>query len=344
MEPTTETPATEPRDADAGGVLGIHHVTAIATDPQRNVDFYTGVLGLRMVKRSVNMDDPGTHHFYYGDESGRPGTILTFFPWPLARRGSRGTGQATVTAFAVPEGSLGWWLARLEAHGVPHDDPAPRFDEEVLAFLDPDGLKLELVTDSAAAGREPWAAGPVPGRYAVRGFHSVTLTVDDGAPTAELLTGGMGMAAAGEQGERFRFAASGGGAGDPGTLVDVVADPSLGRGQVAAGTVHHVAWRVPGDREELELREALIGRGLGPTPVVDRHYFRSVYFREPGGVLFEIATDPPGFTVDEPVAELGSALRLPPWLEPQRARIEAALPPIEVPAPAAAAAAEEHGR
>jgi len=340
MEPTSETAATEPTHA-ATAVSGIHHVTAIATDPQRNVDFYTGVLGLRLVKRSVNMDDPGTHHFYYGDESGRPGTILTFFPWPLARRGSRGTGQATVTAFAVPDGSLGWWLERLEANGVAHDDPGRRFDEEALVFLDPDGLKLELVADSGAAGREPWADGPVPERHAVRGFHSVTLTLDDATRTAELLTGEMGMEAAGERGGRLRFAARGGATGDPGTLVDLEVDPSLGRGQVAAGTVHHVAWRVPGDREELELRDALIGRGLAPTPVIDRHYFRSVYFREPGGVLFEIATDPPGFGVDEPVAELGSALRLPPWLEPQRARIEAALPPIEVPAAVAKAEAED---
>lgn len=323
-----------PTGPRADGVSGIHHVTAIATDPQRNLDFYTGVLGLRLVKRSVNMDDPGTHHLYYGDESGRPGTILTVFPWPLARRGSRGTGQATVTAFSVPEGSLGWWLERLESHGVPHDDPARRFDEEALTFLDPDGLKLELVADAGAAARRPWASGPVPERHAIRGFHSVTLTADDAAPTADLLTGAMGMASAGEHRDRLRFAGSGAAAGDPGTLVDVEVNPSLGRGRVAAGTVHHVAWRVAGDREELELRDALIGRGLAPTPVIDRHYFRSVYFREPGGVLFEIATDPPGFTVDEPVAELGSALKLPPWLEPQRARIEAALPPIEVPAAA----------
>jgi len=337
MEPTTAIPNAT-GGAAGGGVLGIHHVTAIATDPQRNVDFYTGVLGLRLVKRSVNMDDPGTHHLYYGDETGSPGTILTFFPWPLARRGSRGAGQATVTAFAVPEGSLGWWRERLEAHGVPHDDPARRFGEEALAFLDPDGLKLELVADAGAAGRVPWAGGPVPERHAVRGFHSVTLTLADGEATATLLTTGMGLRAAGEQsrqeGERLRFAA--GDPGDPGTLVDVVVAPGRGRGSVAAGTVHHVAWRVPGDREQLALRESLIGRGLEPTPVVERHYFRSVYFREPGGVLFEIATDPPGFTVDEPVAGLGSALRLPPWLEPQRARIEAALPPLEAPAPAAA--------
>ncbi len=337
MAPTTDTPAAGAPAAP--GVLGIHHVTAIATDPQRNLDFYTGVLGLRLVKRSVNMDDPGTHHFYFGDEAGRPGTILTFFPWPRARRGSRGVGQATVTAFAIPEGALGWWRDRLAAHAVPHDDPGRRFDEEALAFLDPDGLKLELVTDAGAAARAPWAGGPVPESHALRGFHSVTLTLDEAAPTAGLLAGEMGLQAAGEEGDRLRFAAGRAGAGDPGTLVDLVSTPGLGRGLVAAGTVHHVAWRVSGDREEVALRESLIVRGLEPTPVVDRHYFRSVYFREPGGVLFEIATDPPGFTVDEPLAGLGSALKLPPWLEPHRARIEAVLPPIEAPAPAAAAGA-----
>jgi glyoxalase family protein len=317
----------------ARGVGGIHHVTAIATDPRRNVDFYTGVLGLRLVKRTVNQDDPGTYHLYYGDESGSPGTVLTFFPWPLARRGSRGTGQATVTALAVPEGSLGWWRERLEAHGVPHDDPGRRFDEETLAFLDPDGLKLELVADPAAAGRAPWAGGPVPERNGIRGFHSVTLSVEAGEPTIDLLTGAMGLAAAGEEDGRFRFAAVAGAgypaAGDPGVAVDVVPAPGASQGHVAAGSVHHVAWRVPGDGEQTALRRALIEAGFEPTPVIERFYFRSVYFRERGGVLFEIATDPPGFTVDEPLAELGSALKLPPWLEPHRERIEGVLPPLE---------------
>lgn len=328
----TRTETTRDAEAATRGVGGIHHVTAIATDPRRNVDFYTGVLGLRMVKRTVNQDDAGTYHLYYGDEAGSPGTILTFFPWPLARRGSRGTGQATVTALAVPEGSIGWWRERLEEHSVPHDDPARRFDEEVLTFLDPDGLKLELVTDPAAMDRKPWADGPVPDRHGIRGFHSVTLSVDAGEPTIALLTGEMGLTPAGEEGGRFRFAAAGDGypaAGDPGVAVDVVPAPGTSRGHVAAGSVHHVAWRVPGDREQTALRRALIEAGFEPTPVIERFYFRSVYFRERGGVLFEIATDPPGFTVDEPLAELGSRLTLPPWLEPHRERIEGVLPPLE---------------
>lgn len=331
---TTPTPLTPP-------VPGLHHVTAIATDAQTNLDFYAGVLGLRLVKKTVNYDDPGTYHLYYGDEIGRPGTILTFFPWPLARRGSRGAGQATVTAFAVPEGSLGFWRERLEGQGIVVEDPHRRFDEEVLTLLDPDGLKLELVAHAGAADLAPWIDGPVDDRRAVRGFHSVTLLEARGEPTAELLTAGMGFHRAAVAGRRVRFeAAPAGGEADAvaaGTRVDVVESPETAAGHVAAGTVHHVAFRVAGDGEQLALRDRLLARGLHVTPVQERHYFRSIYFREPGGVLFEIATDPPGFTVDEPAAELGGALRLPPWLEPERARIEAALPPLTSASPATAA-------
>jgi len=308
---------------------GIHHVTAIARDPQANVDFYAGVLGLRLVKRTVNFDDPGTYHLYYGDETGRPGTILTFFPWPMARRGTRGTGQATVTAFSVPEGSLGFWRERLAAHGVAHDEPARRFAEEVLTLLDPDGLKLELVAHAGAGEAEPWDGGPVPAEHAIRGFHGVTLAQQGYEATAELLTGPMEFEHAGEAGNRFRFMAAGEG---PGRVVDVLCSPDLPPGRVAAGTVHHVAFRAADDADQLARREALAGRGLNVTPVLDRQYFHSIYFREPGGVLFEIATDPPGFTLDEPPEELGSALRLPPWLEPHRTRIEATLPPLSAPA------------
>jgi glyoxalase family protein len=317
-------------------IPGIHHVTAIATDAQTNLDFYTGVLGLRLVKRTVNFDDPGTWHLYYGDATGRPGTILTFFPWPLARRGSRGAGQATATAFAVPAGSLDFWRRRLAGEGIVVDDPHRRFDEEVLTFLDPDGLKLELVEDPGAAGRPPWADGPLPDRHAVRGFHSVTLAERRLAATADLLTAGLGFRPAGEEGRRFRFAAGGTAAGEAGSRVDLVVSPEEPPGRVAAGTVHHVAWRTADDAAQLAWRADLLARGLGVTPVQERQYFRSIYFREPGGVLFEIATDGPGFTLDEPAAELGSALRLPPWLEPRRDRIAAALPPLAAPAPAGA--------
>jgi glyoxalase family protein len=313
-------------------ILGIHHVTAIATEPQRNLDFYAGTLGLRLVKRTVNFDDPGTYHFYFGDERGTPGTLLTFFPWPLAVRGSRGAGQATATSFSVPAGSLGWWHDRLRDHGVVIDDPAERLGEELLTLLDPDGLKLELVADAAAGALPAWEGGPVPGEHAVRRLHSVTLSVQGYEATAELLTTGMGFRAAGEAGSRFRFEAGEGGAG---ARVDVLCVPGAPFGRVAAGSVHHVAWRVADDAAQRGWRERLVALGRDVTPVLDREYFHSIYFREPGGVLFEIATDPPGFAIDEPVAELGEHLRLPPRLEPQRARIEAVLPPITLPRGAA---------
>jgi glyoxalase family protein len=326
-------------------IPGLHHVTAIATDAQTNLDFYAGVLGLRLVKRTVNFDDPGTYHLYYGDESGRPGSLLTFFPWPFARRGSRGTGQATVTAFSVPAGSLGWWRRRLEGLGIVVEDPHRRFDEEAMALLDPDGMKLELVAHAGAGERAPWADGPVAEGYAVRGLHSVTLTEGELERTATLLTAGMGLRAAGEEGARHRFSAAAAEAGtaeaDAGTQVDVVHSPGTAPGHVAAGTVHHVAWRTAGDGEQLAWRERLLARGLHVTPVQERQYFRSIYFREPGGVLFEIATDGPGFATDETVAALGDALKLPPWLEAHRARIEEALPPLAAPAPVAPAAEVE---
>jgi glyoxalase family protein len=314
-------------------ILGIHHVTAIATAPQRNVDFYAGTLGMRLVKRTVNFDDPGTYHFYFGDERGTPGSLLTFFPWPLAVRGSRGVGQATTTSFSVPAESLGWWHQRLRGEGVVMEDPGERFGEELLTFLDPDGLKLELVGDAAAGGLPAWDGGPVPGEHAVRRVHSVTLSVQGYEKTAELLTGGLGFRAAGEAGSRFRFAA---GAGGGGATVDVLCVPGAPFGRVAAGTVHHVAWRVEDDDSQRRWRERLVALGQDVTPVLDRQYFHSIYFREPGGVLFEIATDPPGFTLDEPTETLGEHLKLPPWLEPSRGRIEEALPRIELPRRSAA--------
>ncbi|HEV7516823.1 MAG TPA: ring-cleaving dioxygenase [Thermoanaerobaculia bacterium] len=308
-------------------IAGIHHVTAIARDPQTNADFYTGVLGLRLVKKTVNFDDPGTYHLYYGDEVGRPGTILTFFPWPLARLGSRGAGQATVTAFSVPEGSLGYWTERLLSLGVDFEAPRSRFDEEVLALRDPDGLLLELV---ARAGDEcaPWTGGPVPEAAAVRGFYNVTLTEWNPAVTSELLTETLGFRLLGEEGDRLRFIAGGDGAGGAGSRLDILAAPGAARGVISAGTVHHVAFRAADDAEQLAWQETLAARGLHVTPVQERQYFRSIYFREPGGVLFEIATDAPGFAIDEPVASLGSDLKLPPWLEASRQRIAEALPPL----------------
>jgi len=313
----------------AGAITGIHHVTAIATAPQTNVDFYGDVLGLRLVKRTVNFDDPSTYHLYWGDERGSPGTILTFFPWPLARRGSRGTGQATVTSLSVPEGSLGWWRDRLRDQGIVVEDPSPRFAEEAMTLLDPDGLKLELVAHAGAARREPWSGGPVPEQHAVRGVYSVTLTEQGYESTAELLTEVLGFRRAGELRERFRFEV--GDPEGPGTRLDVICVPEGSAGRISAGTVHHVAWRVSSDEDQKAWRTRLAERGLNVTPVLDRRYFRSIYFREPGGVLFEIATDPPGFLLDEAASDLGTGLRLPPWLETSRAAIEAALPPIALP-------------
>jgi len=316
-------------DGTPGGrrVAGIHHVTAIASDPQRNVDFYGGLLGLRLVKRTVNFDDPGSYHLYYGDALGRPGTLITFFPWPGAPRGRRGTGQVGVTAFAVPPQSLGFWVDRLTAAGVAVDGPSRRLDEEAVAFLDPDGLALELVPAELPEAGEPWEEGPLPAQHAIRGLHSVGLWVEGPERTAQVL-GTLGFAAAGEEGNRLRFRAP----GALGGVADVLCMPERGRGETLAGTVHHVAWRAADDREQLLWQSRVASEGLNVTPVLDRVYFHSIYFREPGGVLFEIATDPPGFTIDEPPESLGTALRLPSWLEPHRAQIEDALPPLATPA------------
>lgn len=314
---------TENKGAD---ILGIHHVTAMAGDPQANVDFYTRVLGLRMVKKTVNFDDPGTYHLYYGDELGHPGTILTFFPWPGAARGRRGAGQATATAFRVPQGALGFWRERLEQLGVEQNGVSERFGREVLTFHDHDGLLLELVVDEAGAGFEPWRESPVATERAIRGFYGVTLTEAYADLTSRFLGEIMGFELTGEDGDRRQFRA---GTGEKAAAVEVVGVPGAERGRISAGTVHHIAWRVAGDEEQQEWRERLLRSGAQVTPALDRNYFRSIYFHEPGGVLFEIATDPPGFTADESLEELGRDLKLPPWLEPQRARIEGVLPPLQ---------------
>lgn len=309
-------------------IRGVHHVTAITSDPQANLDFYAGVLGLRFVKKTVNFDDPRSYHLYYGDEGGRPGTIMTFFAWPGARRGRIGAGQVTVTSFSVPPESVGWWIERLRDHGVEPDPARTRFDEEVLACTDPDGLRLELVAPGVPDPRPAREDGPVPPEHAVRGFHAVTLEVPGHDATAGLLTATMGFEEVAGDGERLRLAAA---RASDARVVDLLERPRSAPGEVAAGTVHHVAWRTPDDPQQLAWREELQGAGFEVTPVMDRHYFHSIYFREPGGVLFEIATDPPGFTVDEPPEELGSGLRLPPWMEPRRSEIERALPPVSPP-------------
>lgn len=309
-------------------ITGIHHITAIAGDPQGNLDFYADVLGLRLVKRTVNFDDPTTYHLYYGNETGGPGTILTFFPWRGMPSGRRGHGQVVTTAFSVPEGSLGYWRERLESFGSLAEPPEERFGDTVLAFSDPDGLKLELVAHEEAEAMPAWKASPVPVERAIRGFHSAALCLGSYERTASLLTERFGFEDAGREGNRFRFEAPGG--PGPGRRVDLVCAPDMPVGRMGIGTVHHIAWRARDEEEQKVWRERILAHGLDVTPVLDRHYFRSIYFREPGGVLFEIATDPPGFAVDEPLARLGGSLTLPPWLEPARQRIEAALPSLRV--------------
>jgi len=312
-------------------IPGIHHVTAVASDPQQNVDFYVGVLGLRLVKRTVNFDDPGTYHLYYGDATGSPGTVMTFFAWPGAPRGQVGTGQVSVTSFSIPPAGVEYWHDRLSGHAPAVDEPRMRFDEQVIAFADPDGLRLELVAPTRGDDRPAWAGGPVPERYGIRGFHSVTLAArglnEGGAHTTRLLTDTLGFRPIAEAESRFRYAMGPGGSS---ALVDVLC-LSGAPGQIAAGTVHHVAWRVPDDEQQAAWRQWLLGLKIDVTPVRDRQYFRSIYFREPGGVLFEIATDPPGFGIDESADALGSGLRLPPWLEPRRGQLERSLPPLHLP-------------
>jgi glyoxalase family protein len=306
---------------------GLHHVTAIASDPQRNVDFYTQVLGLRLVKQTVNFDAPHVYHLYYGDQAGRPSTLLTFFPWPGVPRGRQGSGLTTATAFSVPPASLGWWQRRLAELDVDADRPFARDGEEVLRLRDPDGLVVALVA-SAEDARSGWdGVASVPAEHAVRGLHSVTMSERLLDPTAQMLAGMLGMRLGEEAGGRARFTMARGGAG---AVVDVAADDRP-RGLQAGGTVHHIAFRAPDRATQARWRQELVEAGVHVTEIIDRQYFTSIYFREPGGVLLEIATDQPGFTVDEPLLELGRALKLPPWLEPSREQIEGALPPLRVP-------------
>jgi glyoxalase family protein len=307
-------------------ILGIHHVTAIAGDPQANLDFYAGLLGLRLVKLTVNFDDPGTYHLYYGDGVGHPGTILTFFPWPHAPRGRRGTGQVTETAFAIPVNAVDFWKTRLTASGVTFKT-FDRFGEPVISFSDPDGLGIELIGTKTRDDRA-YRAGGVPLEFAIRGFHSATLTQADHRATAALLTETMGFKLVAEDQDRFRYAVD---SGEAASLVDVVRAPNERSGRVLVGTVHHIAWRTPDDEQQLRWLTELSRLDYGVSPVMDRKYFHSIYYREPGNILFEIATDPPGFGVDEPMEDLGTKLVLPPWLERDRAKLEATLPPLRLP-------------
>jgi glyoxalase family protein len=308
-------------------VQHLHHVTATVDEAQPDLDFCERQLGLRLVKRTVNFDNHSVFHFYYGTESGAPGTIWTTFPyhgWGVPV-GTHGAGQVVATAFSVPAGALGFWRSRLEAAGVAITEGVPRFGERVLAARDPSGLVLELVEDDRDA-RAPWPDGGVPAEVAIRGLHGVTLLLHACGPTIDLMTGLLGFRVVREDGARTRLAA---GTDAPGHLVDLVEAPEAPAARNGLGTVHHVAFAIGSAEAQLALRGELIARGRDVTEVRDRTYFQSIYFREPGGVLFEGATTAPGFAVDEPPSALGRSLRLPPWEEPHRAEIEAALPRLD---------------
>ena len=343
-------------------LLGLHHITAMASDPRANYDFYTRVLGLRFVKKSVNQDDPGTYHLYYGDNTGSPGSAMTFFPWPGLRRGRPGHGQAYATAFSIPASSVEFWLDRFAQLGVRTESAAQsgsvesgkskvessspgspsglstlnsqlstrgsaalRFGEKVITVFDPDGLRLELVATAEPDPRQPAPSTDVPAAHAIRGFHSSTLGLIEAKATADVLTRLMGYRLVAQEGSRARYTVA---AGGPGSYVDLLTDPALPRGLNGAGTIHHVAFRTPTDASQVTAHSEINRSGLYISPVIDRAYFKSVYYREPAGILFEIATDQPGFAIDEPVETLGQKLSLPPHLEPHRAEIEAALPKL----------------
>jgi glyoxalase family protein len=308
-------------------VTGIHHITCIAGDPQENVDFYTGVLGMRLVKKSVNQDVPDTYHLFYADGEAHPGADITFFPWPKLPPVQKGVGLAVEVALAIPAGSLEYWADRLATLGVSFAAREVRFGESLVRVTDPHGLELALVETADAREFAPWAKSPVPAEHQIRGLHGVRLWERDIAHTASFLVETLGFGSVGEEDGWHRYGIDGGGSGKH---VDLRAMPNASKGSWGTGGVHHVAWRVPDDAAELAVRERLAAAKRRPTEVIDRFWFKSVYFLEPGGVLFEIATDGPGFTVDEDLATLGEQLVLPPWLEPNREEIEAALPTIEM--------------
>jgi glyoxalase family protein len=306
-------------------INGLHHVTAMANDPQQNIDFYAGILGLRLVKKTVNFDAPDVYHFYYGNEIGAPGTILTFFPYGYLAKGRHGKGQLTTTAFSIPEGSLGYWMERLKKFNLAFQQPQERFSEAFIYFEDQDGLGIELIENSKDS-RPGFTYGNVEEKNSIRGFHSVTLSEDGYEKTAGLLSTYMDHQKIEEAGNRFRYSAS----GKIGDLVDIVCEPERLRGLQGSGTVHHVAFSTNDDDTIVQMQQKLLQAKANVTPVLDRQYFHSIYFREPGGILFEVATNPPGFAIDEDIAHLGEALKLPDWQEPNRAEIELGLKPIEI--------------
>lgn len=304
-------------------ILGLHHITAIADNAQHNYNFYTKILGLRLVKKTVNFDDPGTYHFYYGNEEGTPGTILTFFPWEGIGKGHTGIGMATNIGYSVPEGSLDFWADRFKQYNVKQENINERFGEQYLSFQDPDGLNLDLIVPAAADTRKGWQTTDIKADTATKGFHNITLTVKNVTPTATILTDIFGYKLLKQEGNRYRFSTD---AIENASVVDIIEAPDSVPGRSAGGTNHHVAFRVKDDNILMEFREKIAAKGLSITPKIDRDYFFSLYFREPGGVLFELATDNPGFTRDEPLNELGTSLKLPKQYENSRKKIEGILP------------------
>lgn len=305
-------------------IAGLHHVTAVASDPQQNINFYSGLLGLRLVKKTVNFDDPSAYHLYYGDETGTPGTIITFFYWPgLEAKGRVGAGQMTALTFSAPTTSLGFWGDRLVRHGI-RVARLSRFGEQVLSFADPDGIPVEIVAVDGDQ-RKGWPTAWVCERNALRGMLTAVLTIRDATASEQVLSGVMGFRLVHREGNRARFET---GPGGPGRYVDVIVDPQADVGRPGSGTIHHIAFRVPDDSAQKSVLRTLQREITGVSSVRDRSYFRSVYFREPGGILFEVATDVPGFAIDEPVATLGASLKLPPQFEVHRAEIESLLPEL----------------
>ena len=305
-------------------ILGLHHITAIADNAKRNLDFYTQVLGVRLVKKTVNFDDPGTYHFYFGNEEGTPGTILTFFPWEGIGKGTNGSGLATHIGYSVPKGSLEFWKNRFQQFNITFEE-SEIFGEKLISFQDPDGLQIQFIESSRPDDRKVWTTDDIKDENALKGFHNITLTLKKADPTIKVLTDIFGYDLQKQEGERYRFATD---AIDTANLVDIIENDKIAAGRNAAGTNHHVAFRVKDDNVLMEFREKVMSAGLSITPKIDRDYFYSLYFREPGGVLFEIATDNPGFTVDEPLNELGQNLKLPKQHEALRTKIEEVLPKL----------------
>lgn len=307
-------------------IKGIHHITAIAGSAQKNHDFYTRILGLRLLKKTVNFDDPYTYHLYYGDEAGSPGTVLTFFPYGQVNPGRRGPGMATEIGYSVPEGSFDFWIKRFEDNNVIYNKPSEKFGQPYLSFLDPDGLKLELMVAKNGDDRKPWTTAEVGEAQATRGFHHITLSLRSVKHTADVLTDIFGYTLEQEHVNRFRYKSN---AIDTAKLVELVETRGEEPGMVAGGTIHHVAFRVKDEETLMRYREKIRQQGFNITEKIDRNYFYSLYFREPGGVLFELATDNPGFAIDEPADQLGQKLMLPPQYEAMRERIVARLPELK---------------